>query len=355
MATDQRTRLERRVTDAAQAALDDQREVTVIDVLVGLGWLASRHVDLWRQGRIDDLESVANVGPGKLPRARQILEEWAREHDLQPSETAYVARTRDRRPLRFSVGGDPEVEAAYRTHWLSPDLSDRQRDRRVEQASKPPDLVVIDPLNEVDCTDCGERCDLLLMEDAGPLCLSCADLDHLVFLPRGDATLTRRAKRASGLAAVVVRFSRSRKRYERQGVLVEEAALEDAERRCLDDADARARRRERDATRRAAADGAFVEHLTEAMRRQFPGCPPDRAAAIAQHTATKGSGRVGRTAAARDLDPTAIELAVTASVRHLDTRYDTLLMAGIDRHDARAEVRSTVTEILRAWRSPPAR
>ena len=27
------------------------------------------------------------------------------------------------------------------------------------------------------------------------LCLSCADLDHLVFLPWGDAALTRRARK----------------------------------------------------------------------------------------------------------------------------------------------------------------
>ena len=42
----------------------------------------------------------------------------------------------------------------------------------------------------------------------------------LVFLPAGNATLSRRAKQASRLSAVVVRFSRARKRYERQGVLV---------------------------------------------------------------------------------------------------------------------------------------
>jgi len=43
-------------------------------------------------------------------------------------------------------------------------------------------------------------------------------------LPSGDAALTRRAKRASGLSVVVVRFSRARRRYERQGILVEEEA-----------------------------------------------------------------------------------------------------------------------------------
>jgi hypothetical protein len=43
-----------------------------------------------------------------------------------------------------------------------------------------------------------------------------------------------------------VRFIRVRKRYERRGVLVDETAPEEAERRCLEDADARARRRERE-------------------------------------------------------------------------------------------------------------
>ena len=63
-----------------------------------------------------------------------------------------------------------------------------------------------------------------------------ADLDHLVYLLRGDAALTRRARKHSALTAVAVRFSRSRGRYERQGVLIEEAALERAEEECLGDA-----------------------------------------------------------------------------------------------------------------------
>lgn len=59
--------------------------------------------------------------------------------------------------------------------------------------------------------------------------LALSGLDHLVFLSSGDAGLTRRAHRTSELSAVVVRFSRSRKRYERQGLLVERAALAHAE------------------------------------------------------------------------------------------------------------------------------
>ncbi|MBO7941522.1 DUF2293 domain-containing protein, partial [Streptomyces sp. S9] len=65
----------------------------------------------------------------------------------------------------------------------------------------------------------------VVVEDDGPRCLDCADLGHLVFLARGDTALTRRSREESGLSAVVVRFNRRRGRYERQGVLVEEAGL----------------------------------------------------------------------------------------------------------------------------------
>jgi hypothetical protein len=82
----------------------------------------------------------------------------------------------------------------------------------------------------------------------------------------------------------------------------------------------------------------------------FPGCPPARAEAIARHAAQPGSGRVGRSAAGRALDPQALELAVLASVRHHDTGYDELLMSGLDRTLARDHVRDQVNAVLDAWR-----
>jgi hypothetical protein len=190
------------------------------------------------------------------------------------------------------------------------------------------------------------------MDDVGPLCLGCADLDHLVFLGAGDTALTRRATKASSLVAVVVRWSRSRKRYERQGVLVEDHALALAEQQCLSDEDARARRRERDRVRRAIADEDFQARLAAEIARLFPGCPLKRATAIARHTGLRGSGRVGRSAAGRALDENAITLAVTASVRHQDTGYDALLMSGLPRDAARDRVRPTIDQLLEAWRLP---
>ena len=190
------------------------------------------------------------------------------------------------------------------------------------------------------------------MEADRPLCLSCADLDHLIYLPRGDAALTRRAKTYSALSAVVVRFSRSRGRYERQGVLIEEAALERAEEECLADSELRARRRERDEVRRAEDDRNLVVHMVEAILKLFPGCPPGEARAIAAHTALRGSGRVGRTSAGRGLETEAVSAAVIAAIRHRHTRYDELLMSGYSRTDARDAIREAVDRAIELWRHP---
>src|SRR5262249_29710250 len=155
-------------------------------------------------------EPITQVNPSKVTTAMAELQRWAQDRGLKPSETDYVARTRDRRQLRFSVTGDAAIERTYRTHWVLPDLPERA----VERQSRPPELVVISPVNDWTCATCGETGDFLLMEDAGPVCLDCADMGHLEFLAAGDAALTRRTKKASGLSAVVVRWSRSRKRYE---------------------------------------------------------------------------------------------------------------------------------------------
>jgi hypothetical protein len=189
------------------------------------------------------------------------------------------------------------------------------------------------------------------MDDAGPLCLDCADLGHLEFLPRGSAALTRRAKRASRLSAVVVRWSRARKHYERQGILAESEAIAQAEQECLADDEVRERRRQRDAERRIVEDERFVAELAKAIRTQFPGCPTKRAVRIARHAGARSSGRIGRTSAGRALDAEAIRLAVMASIRHEDTRYEELLMSGVSRSDARYRVRHDVDDLVDAWQA----
>src|SRR2546427_4446787 len=117
--------------------------------------------------------------------------------------------------------------------------------------------------------DLGSKAWITLVRDKGALCLSCADLDQLVFLASGDAALTRRARKHSLLSAVVLKWSRARKRYERQGLLVEERALELAEDECLADADLRARRREREAERRVELAQTLLSTIPPPGRRSF--------------------------------------------------------------------------------------
>lgn len=64
----------------------------------------------------------------------------------------------------------------------------------------------------------------------------------------------------------------------------------------------------------------------------------------------KGSGRVGRTEAARNLENEPLIAAVRAAVRHKHTRYDEMLAQGIDRMTPRGEVADKIEEILAAWR-----
>ena len=81
--------------------------------------------------------------------------------------------------------------------------------------------------------------------------------------------------------------------------------------------------------------------------------PTGASEAIAGHACTRRSGRVGTSAAGRALHPEAVRAAVVASVRHVDTSYDELLMAGVPRAEARERVENDVHDLLAVWRSPP--
>jgi hypothetical protein len=200
-------------------------------VLLGIGWLSPNTFRDWQQGRVECLGDVMQVKPPRLSEALALLRSWATQKGLVASEAEYVARTPQRQTLRFSQSGDPALEKSFRTHWISGDLPEKKRERLAEKANRAPDLVAILPVKrEWKCHRCGGTGDFLVMENPGPACLGCVGLGDLEFLPAGNALLTRRVKAKSGRSAVVVRFSRNRGRYERQGLLVEPDALQQVQR-----------------------------------------------------------------------------------------------------------------------------
>lgn len=220
---------------------------------------------------------------------------------------------------------------------------------------KDAEIVVFITRHEGRCAECSAeffRGAFIRVENQRTLCLDCADLGHLEFLPRGDVAITRRATKHSPLRAVVVEWSRLRKRYERQGILVTAEAIRAAEAESLADAELRARDRERATARREAQEPVFLAAVTAALRAQFPGCPATEAERIAAWACEKHSGRVGRSAAAKVLASEPLRLAVIAHIRHEHTPYDRLLMSHGDRQLARQEVRAKIDEILRRWETP---
>ena len=216
------------------------------------------------------------------------------------------------------------------------------------------DIKVFISLQDSTCSECGENLGhnawITLDKDKGALCLSCSDLDHLVYLPSGDAVLTRRARKNSKLSAVVIKWSRAQRRYERQGLLVESEGLDKAEKECLADSEFRERRRERDINRREVINQEYVNGFAVRIREIYPACPTGREHEIAEHACLKYSGRVGRSAKAKEFSKEASQLAVIAHIRHAETNYDDLLMHGFERYEARSEVEYKVTSLMYKWR-----
>jgi hypothetical protein len=128
--------------------------------------------------------------------------------------------------------GDPGLERIYRTRYLSPDLPETEQEALRTKLSKPPQRVVVQVIRNRTCSECGAglpKDPLICMEGDQTLCIACARLDDPEYLHAGGAALTCRATKYTTRMAVVVRFSRSRGRYERQAILVEPAALGKAE------------------------------------------------------------------------------------------------------------------------------
>ena len=352
------TQLGERVLVAAERALKRTGSVGPLELLQELGFLYSGHFDGWTKGTpaLTPLEPHIQCGAAKLAEVYRVFAQWAAMKGLKSVAAEYSRRgVGGVEALQVTVDGREERERFFRTHYASAELSEKKTERLQQKLTKAPDLVVfITVSDDAKCSECGVEItpgEILFLEQQQPLCVGCADLDHLVFQPAGDTAMTRRAKKHSPLSAVVVKFNRSRKRYERQGLLVTSEALAQAEDECIADADQRAARREVAATYRVVIDQRLVEQMTAAILNEFPKCPPVEARQIATHAAERGSGRVGRSAAGRELDPNAITLAVIAHIRHVHTNYDSLLMLGVDRRDAREQIRGTLDEVLGRWRS----
>lgn len=348
-----------RVTGAAERCLRADKAVGILDVFVLIGFLEPSHFEAWKKGLqyIPVLEDWIQCGEAKWNKSTEHFLTWVQQNSLEPFEVVYEMSGRHgSSPCRLTHDGDDARESLYCTKFRRNDLNSAQKERLEAKAKKAPDLLVyVQTQQSSTCSECDATLEgkMLYLEHGHALCMDCADMAHLVFLPSGNATLTRRAKKLSPLSAVVLRFNRRRNRYERQGILATSGAIEQAKASCESDSDQRAKQRERAAARRMDFDLKLVREMTSLILNDYPCCPPEEAEQIASHTAQRGSGRVGRSAAGRALSPGAIELAVRAWVRHQHTNYDSLLMQGVERQHAREQIALNVSAKLQEWQEGP--
>ncbi|MBT3191246.1 MAG: DUF2293 domain-containing protein [Verrucomicrobia bacterium] len=350
--------LKQRVVDAAACVLAVKGYVSPIELLKQMRLLPETDVRLWEKGVYDCLQPHVQGSQKKLAITFDTFTEWVKEGKCVPVTASMRGSGRDQSyELRVTADADPDMERFFRTCYAPADITPRRLAALKKKLNKVPDLVVFMMVRDsAACEECGEemtRGDFLFREGKKCLCLRCADLDHLEFLPSGDAAMSRRSKKHSPLSAVVVQFNRRRKRYERRGVLVTAKAIAQAEAECLTDADRRAAQRARGAVQREREDEKLVAEMSETILEQYPGCPAGEAREIASHTARRGRGRVGRSAAGRELQTEAVRLAVVAHIRHAHTPYDELLMRGVERDAARRSIASEIKGVVATWRAGP--
>jgi hypothetical protein len=230
------TNIKKRVLQTAETVLYEKQYVSPIDILIGIGWLQPINVQDWHKGKIPYLEKVIQVNLHKISLAMQCFSQWATEKKLKPSKTAYLARTKgQKRELVFSKSGDPNIEEAYQTCYISPILSEKKQQKIKEKLDKLPALVAHVVSHDTHCQQCKKELfqgNFIFMEADQVLCLNCAGFADLVFLPSGGTGLTRCSRKYSNKCVIVVKFSRARKRYERQGILITEEALQKAQQEC---------------------------------------------------------------------------------------------------------------------------
>lgn len=205
------------------------------------------------------------------------------------------------------------------------------------------------------CTGCsktvreGEKL-LALDEKKRGLCESCADLKSLTLLPPGDVAMTRRSKKHSSRTVVFQQWNQRRRRYERKGQFVEPEAIVKARLECEADAEKREAKNKKAAAKRVIEDKAYRDTFAIEIRRMFPSMPKGREVAVAEHACEKYSGRVGRTASAKEFDEDMITRAVIAHIRHSETNYDNMFGKGKRKREIRDDVRGDIQRILRLWK-----
>ena len=182
------------------------------------------------------------------------------------------------------------------------------------------------------------------------ICFSCSPFGNYYFLAPGNVAMTRRSKKHSDLCGVLQEWNQRRRRYERKGQYVEAIAVEKAHIECEADQEKRAIKNQKASILREKQDKVYIEDFAKVIRSYYPNCPSNKEFEIAQHACEKYSGRVGRSASAKEFDKQMVDLAVEAHIRHTETNYDLQFGKGKGKKEIRADVKFDIKKVMNKWK-----
>ena len=231
---DNQKRFRLRVIKAAEEALCKNNYVSPIDIFIGMGSLKPSDLEDWRKGRIPYLERAIQGNLSKISFWMKCFREWAKAKGLKPSYTAYIRKkvSGPARELRFSVSRDPGIEESYRTHYVSPLLCEIKERKIMHKLDCPPEGVVFRSVLALLCCECKKNFNkgtFFYCDEGRGLCLVCANLNKLEYLPREERNLTRHIVKSGVDFKRVVEFRYSDISYERIGILVDKESIRNAQ------------------------------------------------------------------------------------------------------------------------------
>ncbi|MDQ6972910.1 MAG: hypothetical protein Q9M30_09690 [Mariprofundaceae bacterium] len=113
--------LEKKLSATTSCLLREKGYISMVDVFVGLGYLAEKDVEAWRMKRIPYLERCIRINLSKISLIMKTVRKHCMQGNLKESYTAYKSWGKGaKQTLRFSKSGQEQIEKAYATHFLKP-------------------------------------------------------------------------------------------------------------------------------------------------------------------------------------------------------------------------------------------
>lgn len=104
-----------RIVAAVSSILARKRVVSPVEIFVEMNLLHQADLDRWKRGQIPCLERVIRCNLSRAGRILRLLRFHAHDLKLKPSQTIVHHH---KRPLRFSLSGEPKIEEAYSRHFV---------------------------------------------------------------------------------------------------------------------------------------------------------------------------------------------------------------------------------------------